>query len=87
MKADGQLDVLFSSFLKLSKLSTPQAINCLYFLHFIQEVKIFTPDYTNIDPDAAIEDFKERIKHYEEVYEPLSDEKDAEGLCIISFAI
>ena len=44
-----------------------------------QEVKIFTPDYTNIDPDKAIEDFKERIKHYESIYEPLEDKVDGEG--------
>ena len=50
-------------------------ISCLVF----QEVKIFTPDYTNIDSDRAIEDFKERIKHYEEVYEPLSDNMEGEG--------
>jgi len=45
----------------------------------IKEVKIFTPDYTNVLPDAAIEDFKERIKHYEKVYEPLSDSNEGEG--------
>ncbi len=39
----------------------------------MQEVKIFNPDYTNIEPDKAIEDFHERIKHYESVYEPLSE--------------
>ncbi|XP_065072098.1 6-phosphofructo-2-kinase/fructose-2,6-bisphosphatase 2-like isoform X1 [Rhopilema esculentum] len=45
----------------------------------VKEVKIFTPDYTNIDSDRAIEDFKERIKHYEAVYEPLSDNMEGEG--------
>ena len=54
----------------------------------IQEVKIFAPDYTNVDPDKAIEDFKERIKHYESVYEPLSefDEERQDLLyCVPSF--
>ena len=39
-------------------------------------VKKFTPDYENLDRDKAIEDFRERIKHYEDSYEPLSIEKE-----------
>lgn len=33
------------------------------------------PDYFNLDPERAKEDFLRRIKHYEDVYEPL----DADG--------
>ena len=51
----------------------------IYTIFVDQEVKIFTPDYTNIDPDKAIEDFKERIKHYETIYEPLEDKVGGEG--------
>ena len=48
-------------------------------------VKKFTPDYENLDRDKAIEDFRERIKHYEDSYEPLSIEKEGlVGFTVIS---
>ena len=49
------------------------------FLFNPQEVKIFSPDYTNIDKEKAIEDFKTRIKHYEAVYEALNENSEDEG--------
>jgi predicted kinase len=33
----------------------------------------WSPDYKGVDPDAAFKDFKERVKKYEAVYEPLSN--------------
>ena len=42
----------------------------------VQEVKISSPDYKNMDQDKAIEDFKSRIAHYEADYETLDEEKD-----------
>ena len=48
-------------------------------------VKKFTPDYENLDRDKAIEDFRERIKHYEDSYEELSIEKEGlVGITVIS---
>ncbi len=41
-----------------------------------QEVKVFSPDYVTVDRDTAVEDFRERIKHYEYAYQPLSLEKE-----------
>lgn len=41
-----------------------------------QETKVFSPDYVTVDRDAAIEDFRKRIKHYEDAYEPLSLEEE-----------
>lgn len=33
----------------------------------------YSPDYVNMDEDKAVEDFRQRIKNYEEVYEPITD--------------
>ena len=41
-----------------------------------QEVKVFSPDYVTVDRDTAVKDFRKRIKHYEDAYEPLSLEKE-----------
>ncbi|KAK9890617.1 hypothetical protein WA026_011980 [Henosepilachna vigintioctopunctata] len=40
----------------------------------IMEVKISSPDYKNMNKDTALNDFLQRIRHYEEKYQPL-DEK------------
>ncbi|KXJ12195.1 6-phosphofructo-2-kinase/fructose-2,6-bisphosphatase 3 isoform X2 [Exaiptasia diaphana] len=37
----------------------------------VKEVKVFSPDYKQVDKEEAYSDFLERIKHYEEAYEPL----------------
>lgn len=34
---------------------------------------LYSPDYTGVDEDDAIADFKARIRKYEEVYEPIDD--------------
>lgn len=40
----------------------------------IRQTKVSSPDYEDVDPDQAIEDFRSRIGHYEKVYEPLDDD-------------
>jgi len=43
----------------------------------IMEVKTTSPDYQGQDPEAAAQDFRNRIKNYEKVYETIDeDEKD-----------
>ncbi|KAI5791619.1 6-phosphofructo-2-kinase-domain-containing protein [Peziza echinospora] len=39
----------------------------------IREVKANSPDYEGQDPDLAAQDFVERIKHYESVYETITE--------------
>lgn len=39
----------------------------------IREVKVTSPDYAQCDEDKVVEDFKARIKHYEEQYETLDE--------------
>lgn len=34
-------------------------------------IQITSNSYKDMDPDKAIEDFKQRIKEYEKIYEPL----------------
>jgi 6-phosphofructo-2-kinase/fructose-2,6-biphosphatase 2 len=41
----------------------------------IREVKLNSPDYVNMDPDTAADDFVNRIKHYEEAYETIDGEE------------
>lgn len=40
----------------------------------VRATKLGSPDYAGWDPDDAIRDFRERIAHYESVYEPLEDD-------------
>eukprot|EP00794_Sanderia_malayensis_P006166 gene6166-6877_t len=42
----------------------------------IFEVKISSPDYRDIPPDEACDDFKARIKHYQDFYVPVDLEKE-----------
>ncbi len=43
-------------------------------------MKVTSPDYKGEDykvsKDTAVEDFKMRIQHYEQSYEPLDEERD-----------
>lgn len=41
----------------------------------IREQKTHSPDYIGMDPEAAAADFRARISHYEQVYEPVADEE------------
>ncbi|XP_021706730.1 6-phosphofructo-2-kinase/fructose-2,6-bisphosphatase isoform X1 [Aedes aegypti] len=40
----------------------------------IEEVKVSSPDYRNMNMDEALNDFRLRIEHYQERYEPLVEE-------------
>lgn len=44
----------------------------------IVEVKVSSPDYTNMNKEDALNDFRQRIEHYQEKYQPLheTNEKD-----------
>jgi hypothetical protein len=43
----------------------------------ILEVKTTSPDYKGLDPEQAAQDFRNRIRNYEKVYETIDeDEKD-----------
>ncbi|KAJ1563892.1 Fructose-2,6-bisphosphatase, partial [Cladochytrium tenue] len=51
----------------------------------IREVKVSSPDYVGVEPNAAVVDFMSRIKHYEEYYETLSGDERAPPKTPISF--
>lgn len=40
----------------------------------IKDVKLSSPDYINMDTEKATEDFKQRIQHYEETYETITEQ-------------
>ncbi|CAG9761166.1 unnamed protein product [Ceutorhynchus assimilis] len=42
----------------------------------IMEVKISSPDYTNMNKEAVLDDFLKRIQHYQEKYSPLDEEEE-----------
>jgi broad specificity phosphatase PhoE len=48
----------------------------------IREQKTHSPDYVGMDSETAVADFRARIAHYEQVYEPVADE-DASWIKII----
>jgi broad specificity phosphatase PhoE/predicted kinase len=39
----------------------------------VRETKLTSPDYAQMDPEAAVLDFRARIAHYERAYEPFDD--------------
>jgi broad specificity phosphatase PhoE/predicted kinase len=39
----------------------------------IRQTKLSAPDYQDVDPEAAVADFRRRIAHYERAYEPIDD--------------
>ncbi|CRG89009.1 6-phosphofructo-2-kinase [Talaromyces islandicus] len=43
----------------------------------ILEVKTTSPDYKGQDPEVAAQDFRNRIRHYETVYETISEDEKA----------
>ncbi|KAF4520929.1 hypothetical protein B566_EDAN008904 [Ephemera danica] len=43
----------------------------------IMEVKVSSPDYTNMNAETVLNDFLLRIEHYKEKYEPLDEAKEA----------
>jgi hypothetical protein len=40
------------------------------------KLKASNEDYAGSDPKAALDDFLSRVRHYEAVYQPLSDAED-----------
>ncbi|RHZ45421.1 hypothetical protein Glove_680g32 [Diversispora epigaea] len=42
-------------------------------LENIMDVKLCSPDYKDMDPEKAAEDFRARISHYEQAYEPITE--------------
>ncbi|XP_059092714.1 6-phosphofructo-2-kinase/fructose-2,6-bisphosphatase 1-like [Tigriopus californicus] len=44
----------------------------------IRSVKVTSPDYISFNADQVVEDFKERIKHYEAQYQTLDEELESE---------
>lgn len=42
----------------------------------VREVKVHSPDYQGVSEEEAVTDFLERIKHYEDIYEPISEESE-----------
>lgn len=50
----------------------------------IRETKLHSPDYEGMDPERAAADFRERIAHYERIYEPVADDEGS-YLKIIDF--
>nr|XP_046908247.1 6-phosphofructo-2-kinase/fructose-2,6-bisphosphatase 1-like isoform X5 [Dermatophagoides farinae] len=42
----------------------------------VKEVKVHSPDYRDMGQDEALRDFMVRISHYEQVYEPLCEERE-----------
>ena len=49
----------------------------------IRKVKLSTPDYRDMNPEQAVEDFKRRRENYMSVYEPL-DETEGPHIKIIN---
>ncbi|PVV04926.1 hypothetical protein BB560_000558 [Smittium megazygosporum] len=41
------------------------------------QMKLFSPDYTGVDPETALNDFRLRLKSYEDCYEPLGDYEES----------
>lgn len=39
----------------------------------VRQTKLLSPDYTGLDPERAVADFRARIAHYERAYEPIDD--------------
>jgi broad specificity phosphatase PhoE/predicted kinase len=43
----------------------------------IRESKLSNPDYSGMEPDVAVADFRARILHYVQAYEPLEEEEQS----------
>lgn len=44
-------------------------------MHNILEVKTTSPDYVGLDPEVAAQDFRNRIRNYEKVYETIDEDE------------
>lgn len=47
----------------------------------IKEVKLTSPDYKGQDPEVAAQDFRNRIRHYEKVYETMDEDESDLTYC------
>jgi len=47
----------------------------------IKEVKTTSPDYVGQDPEVAAQDFRERIRNYEKVYQTLDEDESDLTYC------
>ncbi|CAG8549722.1 27354_t:CDS:2, partial [Racocetra persica] len=45
----------------------------------IMDVKLSSPDYKDMDPEQAAQDFRARISHYEEIYETVDETSSSES--------
>jgi len=43
----------------------------------IRDTKLLAPDYQGVDEDQAVADFRARIAHYEQAYEPIASEESS----------
>ena len=66
--AEEDFDLLFVEL----QMSDPDEI-----LANVREAKVSSPDYVGVDPEAAVQDFFERIEHYDGVYRPLRRDEGA----------
>jgi len=41
----------------------------------VRDTKLSSPDYVNVEPEKAVEDFRKRIQEYERSYESIDDEE------------
>lgn len=39
-------------------------------------LKLSGPDYKNVDPEEALDDFRRRVANYERAYETISEEEE-----------
>lgn len=47
------------------------------------QLKLFGPDYKGKDPEASLQDFKERLSNYVRAYEPVEDDEDLQYIKMI----
>jgi 6-phosphofructo-2-kinase/fructose-2,6-biphosphatase 2 len=46
----------------------------------IRDVKTTSPDYKGQDPEAAAQDFRNRIRNYEKIYKSVNEDRDEDSL-------
>lgn len=71
------------------------SINNLIFIELITDddniinnnlqLKLISPDYIDKDKNFALEDFKKRLAHYQDVYETINDNENLKYIKIINF--
>src|SRR6185312_8680504 len=70
----------------LNTIYSVDVLNLLSFALLLQTVeanmrlKLSGPDYKNMDPDEALNDFRKRVVNYEKAYEPISEEEEQSNM-------